>query len=536
MLLNKNRREFLKQIGFSSLLTGVFPLLNTDSLVFGKSNLPNKRLFFDSEDDILKSVKLGSGFDCFKAAVKAQALQTTNQTTNTKAPEFEQDFKSIETITELLDILDLSVDFSVSVPFFSADAHISYLNKVEFNSYDFLAIAYLKIRLPSLILNNDQLTAQAQKEAALMTKSQFYDKYGDAWVSRVDYGGNFFGLLHVRCQTTAQKSSLKTDLTTSGFGASLDVKVSEMHSKMQKVGKVEILLKTTGGDASFVELKDFNAALKKFPNDVKNSEGAPVSIQLAGYEQSDWNDIKKQTEFSKAIRPARSYILQALNVKTQAEKLIKDGNYIIANNAQFDFSDGITVPSVTATVKDLQKISDAAKTKMDEIAKDPLSSTPMSSISFAEVKYPNRKNIPPPHIWTQVGVFNCCERVGDEQNWAGAFGNGNKLDSFFVRKGNGVTLDLVFTYTGKFVQYFYGAKIKTEKSGTNGNYAKCDTLASLLGVRILLAGNDAYLFDVCYKFHLKDGNISSLGVNGTWIETTEDNAPDGLLVYLRVKQ
>jgi len=213
----------------------------------------------------LVSVVPGLGFNSFSGQTMAQALDQTHAAPSSGGSSSEENLITVETVTSLIKTLDVSVNASFSALGFSANDSLTFLDESSVNSYDFFAVAYSKIRLPSRVLNGGDLIQQAQHDAVHLHPKDFFRKYGDSFVSRIDYGGDLFGLLHVHCQTVQQKTTLTNTFSAGGWGASLSAGVASMYQSMSQIGSVQIVFMKTGGNASFVDASTFQSALQTFP-------------------------------------------------------------------------------------------------------------------------------------------------------------------------------------------------------------------------------------------------------------------------------
>src|SRR5579862_3934175 len=221
-----------------------------------------------SAPDPLASVNLGYGFNTFMEKVQAQAVDATNAYPNTASADTSSDIETVTQFQQLVSILDLSVDASASVLSFSGSSQLNYLDSSEYNSYDLFAVAYMKIRMPSKNLPGGDLVGQAKSDAVSLPQQDFYEKYGDTFVSRIDWGGDFFGLLHVHCSSISQKTSMQESLSASGFGLSLDAKIAMYYSAMSQIGHVTTLSLKTGGTATIVDQDNFRNMRLAFAGEV----------------------------------------------------------------------------------------------------------------------------------------------------------------------------------------------------------------------------------------------------------------------------
>jgi hypothetical protein len=480
-------------------------------------------------NEAIGTATLGVGCNSFRAHLMAQAVDRGGEEIN--HIEFSDSyFKSIESVKELRKALSLDVEVSYSGLVFSADASLSYFESSEFNSYDYYVLARMTIRTKSHVLNGGDLTQQAQADARVMSADDFFRKYGDCFIRRIDYGGELYGLMHVRTQFEAQKSALNASLSASGGGASLEMKFSQTFEAMSHVGEVTVLFMKTGGQPAFVDQTNFISQLRGFAAEVSATERA-VSFVADSYDIVNWpNDAPPKADYTLP----RKYFMNAQDLAAKCQDQLNDAKYVLDHQDLFDFST-VPVERVQAITDFLQTTIQDAETKVDEIADHPTTTQPMPPVDLSKVILPKRiVTLSLPNVWTWVGVQGIGLTNGDSGTFAG-FG-GTPLDSFGIQKIPGEPLDVAFSYSGRFLKWTLGGADSVTFSSGNGGKCGADSgICTLLAVAVSLGGRDAYLFDVLYQFRLKDGTKGTVGTNGSWLEATNDNPPDGLKVWLTFK-
>lgn len=468
----------------------------------------------------LDNVVPGLGFNSFSGQTMAQALDSTAAILGPGGQGSQENLISVETITELMRSLDLSVNAGYSTLGFSADDNLDFLDQSSVNSYDFFAVAYLKIRLPSKILNGGDFIQQAQGDAAAMDEKDFFQKYGDSFVSRIDYGGDLFGLLHVQCQTVEQKTLLVNSLTVGGFNLTLATKVANLYQSMSQVSNVQVVFMKTGGTASFVDATTFQNALQSFPNEVAATGGSAVSFGLSPYTIANWpGGANPLANFSNA----RTWMTQLVVYLQQCQQLLYNANYIVSNPRQFDFTN-VTVPALQTEITTLNTTANGAIAQVSLIATDPLSAVAPNLPDLAEITLPNRLALIPPSLSLWVGVYGVAQAYGT----SGSFVPSPAvtfpwLDSFGINKPGG-PYDLHINYMGRLQPFdLIPAGNPIDVPSQDGGRAAINGGAQLIGVWVSLAGNDAPLFDACYEAILVGGARSGEKKNGDLIL-----APNGI--------
>lgn len=477
----------------------------------------------------LNSVRLGFGFDSFNQEIRPQVLDDSKAYQTTLAADSSSQFVVVESFAHILQVLGIGVDASASWGLVSAKAKFDFASTSEFNSYDFFALAWVRIRLPSWNLVGGSPVKSAADDSRLKPP-QFFKKYGDGYISRVDYGGDLYGLLRVHCESETEKSSLKASFSGSGYGASLDVRIAQAYESMRKVSSVETILLKTGGAPSFVDQKNFVETIKAFPDEVVKTGGDIVNFGLEDFVTCNWSDTATAIE---DMRKRRSDYKNLLAQIQSCEGLLADAAYITKFPDEFDFS-VISKTKVVEIVRKLQQTVDSLTVRSDQFGLDPFTIATQAPVDLSEFTLPSRKRVPTPELYVQVGVLGIAVSSAGSGNWAG-FRDGHALDDFLVKKASGEA-DIRVGYSGKLLSLNLGSLGSQEiRSSADGGAIVLDGRWMLMGVSIFISGGDAHLFNVCYQVHYRGGAVSDVVVNGAWVESPPNTNLDGLKVWIQAK-
>jgi hypothetical protein len=396
--------------------------------------------------------------------------------------------------------MGISVSAEFSGLLYTVKGGMDLLERSSFSSYDFYAIAYEKIRLPSKLLSTGDLINPS--DAKTLTAQQFYPKYGDAWVNRLDMGGNLFGVIHVHTTTAEQKTQLDTRLQGSGLGASFELKMQAIHEAARDIGTVNVLFKKSGGKPAFVTETEFLQECKSFPKEVTDSGGSPVGFGLAGYEVANWPvDGKPLAKFN-----------------------------------QFDFST-VSLATVQSQKMTLKQALTTATKKADEIASSPLTATAPESFDFTSIKFPKRTTKPPPDFPMSFGNFGCCVLLGTGNGWISA---SNWFDSIGMGPATGA--DVHFIYEAKFMNLNsiggHFGESQPSSAGADGTRVSINGPHALVGLKVLLGGTEGGNYNVCYRFIFKgeqEKTATDPICNGNWLNAPANKIPDRIHVKLTLK-
>jgi len=486
------------------------------------------------KNDPLSTIRLGTGFRSFDGSAMAQAVEVPDEKSDSMGGGSFSDCTIIESVYSLRRTLNVGVETGFSVGVFSASANVTFLEQIEFNSYDLYVLAYMKVWLPpTLIKGTYSLIEEAKEDARSMSQLEFYSKFGDSFVSAIHKGGNLCGMLQISCQSQSQKNALSIELGAKFGGIfSASGKFNSAVELASKVTKTRILFLKTGGKPAFPsDEKDFYEQLDGFGNEVLEVGGEPISIDYKSYDLVNWeDDFQPKADYSKPKR----YFIQANRLAEKCSEIIEDCNRVINSPDLFDLS-SVSLDEVVEGQKIAKDTFNSSLAYIESIAENPFVVEEMDTVDLSEIKLPPFKAIVPPIVWTWVGSFGVGIINGDSNSFAGIQGRFN--DSFGIGKQGGQPYDIHFYYRGKFK---YGSNLialaqnPEDREYGSGDLGKCgppDGYARLEGINVAIGGSDAYLFEVCYQSRFLDGSISGVVTSGNWL----NGIPSQIRVYLRLR-
>ena len=351
-------------------------------------NILAEERFWSDPPDPLKTAALGMGFDTFHGKVKVQAIDTTNQQEVANGKISFSRITTIETIEQLTEFLEIDVDVEISGFLFELKSHISYLEKIQFNSYDYFAIAHLRYWFAPSILPVGQLTATAANDARTLTHEAFFAKYGDTWIRSLQKGADMYAVLHVKCETRAKKKELAHQLSLSSGVADLGYRMKKVQEAFSQYGLKDVSAWKTGGEFGTVTVDNFIEQVNAFQKEVMTTGGLPVWFEPFNWSESDWPaDGKEIYNFSSA----KKNLSRAVAIIERAQSLLDNGKYVLANQKLFTFSGSITPDKVQEEVTELETIIERTQSSVVEIVENPFNDTIIPLMSFAHIVFPPRK-------------------------------------------------------------------------------------------------------------------------------------------------
>ncbi len=485
------------------------------------------------KNDPLSTIRLGTGFRSFDGSAMAQAVEVPDEKSDSMGGGSFSSCTVIESIYSLRKTLNVGVEAGFSLGVFSASANITFLEQIEYNSYDLYVLAYMNIWLPPTIIDGTyNLIEQAKEDARSMSQLEFYSKYGDSFVSAIHKGGNLYGMLQISCQSQSQKNALSIEISA-GLGGILSAS-SKFKSAVEiasKITKTQTLFLKVGGKPAFVTVENFYEQLDGFGKEVLEVGGEPISINYDSYDLVNWeDDFQPKPDYTNPKR----YFIQASRLAEKCSEIIEDCNRVINSPDLFDLG-SVSLDEVAEGQKIAQDTFDSSLAYIESIAENPFVVEEMDTVDLTKIKLPIFKPIVPPIVWTWVGSFGVGIINGDSNSFAGIQGRFN--DSFGIGKQGGQPYDIHFYYRGKFK---YGSNLiafaqnPEDREYGSGNLGKCgppDGYARLEGISVAIGGSDAYLFEVCYQFRFLDGSTSGIVTSGNWL----NGVPSQIRVFLRLR-
>ena len=149
-------------------------------------------------------------------------------------------FKELTNYQELKESLDISIEVSLGLPIFSADASMQFLRSgtfTRFSNYIFVDITVLN---PPEILEKPRLTPRALRMAA-EDPAAFVNLYGNAYISGRQTGGQLTALIRIEStdkedyQRTHSHLSANVPLVASGKADLTHIMKEVTHAKTVEV-------------------------------------------------------------------------------------------------------------------------------------------------------------------------------------------------------------------------------------------------------------------------------------------------------------
>lgn len=234
----------------------------------------------------------GTGYDSLTQKLKgkagAVAADLSWKTVTVRAQTYTSQIRRIESNEELSNSLEISASVNGSYGAFSGTATGNFVKSVSVNSY---SVYFL---IDSFVQNSEQVLSDFFLDETQRTLSaeNFYQKFGDYYVSGFISGGSFLALLEMQTSSREVKDEISTSLEANydakafsiGGKFSTDIKNASKHSGVQ----LQVHLQEVGVSGASDDLKDGGtvedliAAANKFPDRVKDG-GTPLYAILTPY-------------------------------------------------------------------------------------------------------------------------------------------------------------------------------------------------------------------------------------------------------------
>ncbi|OYD88072.1 hypothetical protein CDG77_25755 [Nostoc sp. 'Peltigera membranacea cyanobiont' 213] len=240
----------------------------------------------------ITGMEAGIGYDSLTQKVKGKAGATQADlswnTVTASSQTYNSQIRRIESNEELSNSLDISTSVSGSYGAFSATATGKFIKSLTVTSY---SIYFL---INSFVQNSEKVVSKffLDEHECNLNADQFYQKYGDYYVSGVISGGSFLSLLEMQTNSREVKEQISTSLEANydakafsiGGKFSMDIQNASKYSGVQ----LQVLLQESGVSGASDELKDGGtvenliAAANGFPDRVKDG-GMPLYAILTPY-------------------------------------------------------------------------------------------------------------------------------------------------------------------------------------------------------------------------------------------------------------
>ena len=481
----------------------------------------------------LDSAQLGGGFTSFLADTRFLALKVPEIARNTVPATVDGYCKQVKSYESLCNMLDLSVDVNAHYGPFGGHDHFSLLEESDYTETSLLVLARVTARLPSTHWLGGDLARP--EDAQHLTPLEFYRKYGDCWISRIDWGGDLFVILRVECKSIGEKTSVSNDLEAHAPLGSVDVQIKEYHQHLSSVGTVEIIFHKTGGTTSGVDLGTALNSIVNYGNEVASTGGRIVDIGLSGFDQTNWPPGGfTLTQFD----GPRGWVLSLMQFMFDCRRYVAAGKFAQDHVDLFVPFDGkILQQDIDLAIQYLNAATQSALS----IADDPIGAKQPAIPQISSLLLPISKAPEPPAVTTTAGILGISVVNATSGQWAGSV-DGHVLDSYWISIPDPHGLDIHIAYQAKVWGWSngpMGPMTTTVYSGIDGSRPPYSGIGMLIGAAIgLVAGSDSGLFDVYYQFHLCDGSVTNIAKNNEWLNCDTGNPrhlADGIRVWLQPK-
>lgn len=224
----------------------------------------------------------------------------------------------VESHSDLADELQVSAAASFSSIFASGSVKAAFLNRCKLSYFSVNLLVHVQCRVAHRVI----VGFKAKKDAVKLfsDKDDFFEKYGDLFVSGVTSGGEFFALISINATSIQEKQEICMALSggagVGGIGFSVDTSFLSRLEKITTSKSTSVISMQQGPAAPFtmnpVEVVQF--ALN-YPTMVK-SDPYPFEVEVMPYstllEFSSSIDISQQRDAVRGMARYRSLLLDRL--------------------------------------------------------------------------------------------------------------------------------------------------------------------------------------------------------------------------------
>lgn len=180
------------------------------------------------------------GFDSIGYKVKNTAVVPIKPPVDTTGKSTVS-LKITKSLSEVYDAFDISASIAASYAGYSAGAKASFVKKNKISKESICVIVKAVNQSQRISRNDVELSEEAKKITDI---DLFVQKYGDAYISEIIKGSEFYALYIFNCETKEQSQTVSASLTASGIypGGKVEAGVSSAMQKAATLANVSISL------------------------------------------------------------------------------------------------------------------------------------------------------------------------------------------------------------------------------------------------------------------------------------------------------
>ncbi|HME09427.1 MAG TPA: hypothetical protein VKG25_20375 [Bryobacteraceae bacterium] len=290
-------------------------------------------------------MKLGLGYDRLSGDVlPSPAVQGSgiSAVQGAAGQQVSIDCVTIQDVETLHRSLGISVDAGGSYMGFSGSAKVDYVHSCDFSSFSTYVMVRVSVQDAFESLDGPVFGADATDLIVTNNKTRFRDRFGDAFITGVKKGGEYFAIYQMTGTDQSERESVavkvhaafNSGLTSAELNTSINTATARSESHLEV--RVHVFRQGSIGTAD-LNLEDIMHTAKTFPVDVSGDKAFPYEVLLEDYstlkspnDQFDYIQIQAQQDVLEDLAKKRFEFLT----------LRDDFQYILKHIGDFQNADG----------------------------------------------------------------------------------------------------------------------------------------------------------------------------------------------------
>ena len=314
--------QFIKK-GVNSMKSLLFLLL---VITFVFSNT-----LFSETMSYIEDIEIGCGYNSIEEVVldspfKKIAAKKTSVKIKSNA--------TISQVHSTLDIekaLGISMDDSFDSNFLKKDSNISFLRNLSFNRYTLTYLIHINVKSFENLFIKSSMESEAEK-VFKSDSTLFFEAFGDRFVQRISYGGEFTGVIQIDTQSKDDMKITSAEISKSGIDWKNYKKFESAVIKASKNHRMTISHFAVGGNknSKLNTVKEVITYARNFIDNIKITP-VPVKVLLSDYSAFPGYNIKIKKKYNDVIKTKKQLVRNYLEYNA----MLKDVEYLLNNKKRF---------------------------------------------------------------------------------------------------------------------------------------------------------------------------------------------------------
>ena len=279
----------------------------------------------------------GVGLSSLTGTTRGTAVTWSGDPQDVTGAQGQQVSYSIQRIESLSDLQTASESKSTLTPHTEcSSAKVDFANKSAFHDYSIFLLVQVQVTNSFRRILSPALTPQAQQLISQGKFTQFFNDYGDTFISGMSTGGEYIVVLEVHTYSQSDEQDLTAQLNASGgvlgaFSGSLSAQFSTSVNSMGQSHSLQFHSFQEGGDTSQVTDADQIVAKgNAFPLTVSGNQSVPYSVLSQDY------GVRHQLPNETELANQRASLANMWDQRNLLTQLLGNIQYVLAYPGEFE--------------------------------------------------------------------------------------------------------------------------------------------------------------------------------------------------------